>query len=728
MDLMGGLYEDVLADGGATVELPDNYRSTPRIIAIANDWSNTIQDRGGMANPAMEHGRAGRLDESERHVSLLRFDTRTAEANWIAATIGSMVDAEASTGAFQDDREGPRGIGYSDVAILVRSGTDIRTYQDALADAGVPAVVRGGPDLFSQPESLLVIAALAIASNIDDFYGSRPASLPERARRALGTTTSRPVAILTAAANTLRSRGLDIGEDNEERLLNLAKAIASRISRDRGVDVSADAVSSASARQWLSRNARLRRVFPQQIFHWILEEAGLADWGQGRAAETARFHIGQISKLVKGIETAGWTTPRDLKWQVIAMLNWGAESARSEEAPLLVPPDAVTITTIHSAKGLEFGAVFLADVCNARFPSNRARIAPNMPFDSAAVPQIDPTRLADNDNYDDERRLMYVAITRAERYLFVSASSQRQSPFMGELANICATHGALVAAGPVDVAGTIQQYARSPNSEANFATSFSDLRYYAECPQDFYMRIVMGYAPTIGQEFGYGRGMHNMLRAVHEDPQHWAALAADPETLREEVSSLIGDGMFYLRYTTDRPLENLQQKAIQGVAEYVSRHRQELAALTFEPEKEFETLITDQNLLVSGAIDVVRLDDPPRVTIIDFKSGGADDDTGSGLTRDLMAMQIGVYGLAARHELEYEPQNGIIRYIGEDDPDQAETRVDLSDQQLGLVRSDLVDMARRIKAREFHAGPAAGHDGRCVRCDFRTACRLSTAR
>lgn len=725
VDLMGRLQEQVEANGGETVELPSNYRSTPKIIAIANEWSDSIGDRGGMANPPMTHGRATRTDQSPNHVALLRFGTRDQEASWIAQTVQSMVDPEASTGAFQDDREGARGLSYSDIAILVRSGTDIRSYQEALAEVGVHAVVRGGPDLFSQPESLLVVSALAIASAVTDFYGVRPASLPERARRVLGAPPQ-PEPILRAAGAVLQGRGVGITDQNVERLLNLVRAVRQRIARDRGVVVSPEEVSCEAARQWLGRNTRLRRVFPQQLFHWMLEEAGLADWGNNRAAETARFHVGQISKLVKGIETAGWTQPKSLKWQVIAMLNWGAESARSEEAPLLVPPDAVTITTVHSAKGLEFGAVFLADVCTRRFPSSLATSVPSMPFDAGEVPDIDPARLADNGNHDGERRLMYVAMTRAERYLFVSASGGQQSKFMRELAAIFPRHGALVSQGPIDVASTIRKHPTSPDSEASFATSFSDLRYFAECPHDFYMRIVMGYTPTIGQEFGYGRGIHNMLRAVHEDPRRWADLTNDPQRLQEAVSDLVGDGMFYLRYTIGEPLENFQKKAVEGVVDYVTRYADELATLEFEPEKEFETLIAEQNLLVSGAIDVVRLDDPPRVTIVDFKSGESGDGNGSGLSSELMAMQIGVYGLAAREELEYEPQNGVIRYIGEDDPSRMETHVDLSDEQLELVRTELVETSRRIKRREFEGGPA--ETGRCGRCDFRRVCRLSNAR
>jgi DNA helicase-2/ATP-dependent DNA helicase PcrA len=186
--------------------------------------------------------------------------------------------------------------------------------------------------------------------------------------------------------------------------------------------------------------------------------------------------------------------------------------------------------------------------------------------------------------------------------------------------------------------------------------------------------------------------------------------------------------MFYLRYTTGDPLENLKRKAVQGVTEYVVRFAEELSRLEFEPEKEFETLIGEERLLISGAIDVVRLDDPPRVTIVDFKSGDAAEETGSGLTRELMAMQIGVYGLAALHELEYEPQSGLVRYIGEPDPGLAEVAVDLTDEQLTSVRGQLVDTARSIRSREFDRGPSPQSAGRCSTCDFKQICRLSEDR
>lgn len=731
IDLMGDLNQKIKRSSqGRTIELPSNYRSTPKIIQIANEWSRTVGDHGGMANPAMKHGLRRRLDKKAQHVALVRFDERYDEAVWIADTISSMVSLKAKRGAYQDDGDRSRGLSYADIAILVRSSTDIRTYQEALRDRGVPAVVRGGPDLFSQPESLLVVSALALAANVTEFYGNdkRPGSLPYRIRSTLGSSAP-PVEIVPAAAATMRRRGINIPKRRVQGLLKLVDAIGCRTATpDYGIDLADSRVACKDAADWLRRRGRLRRVFPQQIFHWILEEAGIADWGDSPMAETARFHVGQISQLVKSIETSGWTTPSSLRWQVIALLNWGAARARTDEAPLLVPPNAVSVTTIHSAKGLEFSAVFIADVCAMRFPSNMAKTPPNMPFDESAVPQIDPRRLADNDDLDNERRLMYVAITRAERYLYVSSSSKRTSRFFRELKGIFAKHGAPVVEGPLEVASSIETRRMAPGSDGHFATSFSDLRYFTECPQDFYLRIVLGYTPTIGQEFGYGRGVHNLLRAIHASPAQWAALANRPHALNQAISALVEQGMFYLRYTTGQPLANLQRKAIQGVTAYVERYVRELTSMEFQPEREFETLIPEEQLLVSGAIDVVRLDNPPRVTIIDFKSGDSDEDNGSGLSAELMELQIGVYGVAAKHELEYEPRNGLIRYIGEDNPNRAERRVDLSDKQLRQVRQRLVRHARRIRERDFNRGPSASNPSRCKGCDFQYICRLSNAR
>src|SRR5207249_1001631 len=99
-----------------------------------------------------------------------------------------------------------------------------------------------------------------------------------------------------------------------------------------------------------------------------------------------------------------------------------------------------------------------------------------------------------------------------------------------------------------------------------------------------------------------------------------------------------------LRYTTGEPAVKMRSKGVQIVADYIQRYADELNKLTFEPEKEFETLIEYEDgnggALVAGVIDVIRQDDPPRVTLIDFKSGDPDSDKHQSLDKAEMQLQV----------------------------------------------------------------------------------------
>jgi DNA helicase-2/ATP-dependent DNA helicase PcrA len=726
--LMGALYDEVAASAdGEVIELPDNFRSTERIIGLANRWSSTIGTVAGMGSPAMVPGRKTRVDFDPLHCSTATFGSRLDEADWIAATIDSLVDNPARNGAAHDTQTGERGISYADIAILLRSGTSAREYMQALERRGIPAVFRAGPDLFSQPEVLLFIAALARSAGIAQFVGGpTDKSLPNRIAQVLASTPD-PTSVITAACRALRTEGVPLEPSVEDRLLVATELIDGRVT---GGPVDAARVAllrTPKLKSWLLQKAPLRRVFPQALFNNLLAEVGVGPWQDvGARGTSALFHLGQLSTLIKGIETPGWTSSREYRYQVIGLCWWGAENGRSEEAPLLVAPDAVTISTIHAAKGLEYGAVFVADVCSRRFPSSFAGRVPRVPFSGPLLQRIDPAELADNANRDSERRLMYVALTRAERYLFVTSSvpgGSRTSFFRsvdGEMANV----GGTQLNSPPQPA----PFRRIPivfKRDVRLVTSFSDLRYYLACPYDFFLRKVLGFAPTIDQAFGYGRGVHNLMRAVHTDAARWADLAKTPEELKKEIERLVAAGVFYLRYTTGDPADNMRRRAVEVVSDYVRTYAPELSRLQFEAEREFETLIEEEQVLVSGAIDAIRLDDPPRVTLIDFKSGERESDAASKLDEEEMRLQISLYGLAAKKELEYEPDQGVVRYLGETDPKQRELSISLADAALKAARGTVVDAARRIRDRQFQSGPAkpaASGKERCVDCDFGEFC------
>lgn len=741
VEIIAELWERFKDDPDSTViDLKENFRSTPRIIHLANRWAQTIGRVRSMETPPMKHGNPHRRDHHASHLALVSFAGRRQEASWIAEAIRILVPSEAE-GALHDKKDGAhRGLTLSDVAVLVRSSTDVRAYMEALEAAGIPCVVRAGPDLFSQPEVLFLLAALAITAGIDEFVGSphNPKSLPNRIQSVLGCAP-RPEDVLRQAARVLRRTGLAFGRDVEDRVLFAAKSIQQRIDGNR--HLTSDKVSvfrTPKLREFLTSRHQLRRVFPQQLYHMLLSEAGVEAWDtcEGRG-QSALFHLGALSGLITGIETPGWTSVTDYRWQIIGLCQYGAEQGRTEEQPLMVQPDAVSISTIHAAKGLEFAAVFLADVKAQRFPSSFAKREPQLPLAGAIVKEIDISGLADNENYDGERRLMYVAITRAERFLFISHPEGKRSRFFQELDSFVREIGGLVTDDPEELLNDLKYAPKEHRRDVRLATSFSDLRYYLECPHDFYLRKVLGFSPTIDQAFGYGRGVHNLMRAVHMDPKKWAELAQNRQALERKIKEIIRKGLFYLRYTTGEPASNMRAKGTQVVADYIERYAAELAALTFEPEKEFETLIDYQDggggALISGTIDVIRQDDPPRVTIIDFKSGDPESDMHQKLDEKEMQLQVALYAAAAKKELEYQPERGLVRYLAAEEESKAELEVPLDEKSIKKAKDTVAVTARKIRDREFKSGPIGAPRNpkfttRCAECDFKEFCGMDAAR
>ena len=715
------------------IDLRENFRSTSRIIELANRWAGTISLLRSMKTPPMKHGNKARSDYHKSHVALIGFQERDHEANWITEALRLLVPSDEQ-GAQHDKKDATyRGLAFSDIAVLVRSSTDVRTYMQALEAAGIPAVVRAGPDLFSQPEVLFFLAAMAISGGQTEFVGSdiNPKSLPNRIRAVLGCDPETET-VLKESSKMLRRSGLTFDRATEERVLFGARAIHRRISEGLTYDAKTVAgLRTPKLRGFLTSRHRLRRVFPQQLFHFLLSEAYVEAWDtcEGRG-QTAMFHLGALSGLITGIETPGWTSVTDYPWQIIGLCQYGAEEGRAEEQPLMVRPDAVTISTIHGVKGLEFAAVFLADVNARRFPSGYARRKPKLPLAGKIVREIDVDGLADNENYDSERRLMYVALTRAERFFFISHSGKSTSRFIKELRLLVDETGGTITDDSDEILQGLKYLPKEYRRDLQLATSFSDLRYYLECPHDFYLRKVLGFSPTIDQAFGYGRGVHNLLRAVHTDPKKWAALAKDRPRLEGEIKKLIERGLFYLRYTTGEPADNMRQNGLRVVADYIGRYCDELALLEFEPEKEFETLVeyedSEGGALISGAIDIVRQDDPPRVTLIDFKSGEPDSD-GRRLDKEEMKLQVAIYAVAAKKELEYQPERGLVRYLDPEIGEKPELEVPLDEYAVSEAKTLISHMASKIRDRAFKAGHSKGDRLRCTGCDFLGICGMSEA-
>ena len=97
-----------------------------------------------------------------------------------------------------------------------------------------------------------------------------------------------------------------------------------------------------------------------------------------------------------------------------------------------------------------------------------------------------------------------------------------------------------------------------------------------------------------------------------------------------------------------------------------------------------------------------------------------------------MRFQLSLYGLAAKQELEYEPDRGLVRYLGETDPALRELNVPLGSEAINDARAKITKVAGQIRGREFNTGPTKGprdesKTTRCAECDFVEFCGQSEA-
>jgi len=363
----------------AVVRLEENYRSTPQILEFANVAISPNTERRGKTLRSTRPG-------GERVTVVGSLDDRD-EADYIVEEISAR---RGSPGGRDASRSLGAGMTLRDFAILYRTNAQSRALEEALRRRGFAYRLVGAVRFYDRREIRDLMAYLKLVANPNDDEAFRRAiAVP---KRGIGDTS---IDSLAAAART-------------ERVPLLAAAVRP------------DLVASLrpAARTTLADFAaligRLREAARESAVDELLRD--LIDairYGEHLKTEPdVQDRLDNVRELVEGaaevvVEEGGEVglTPLDHFLQRATLVT-GADA-------LDPSADAVTMMTMHNAKGLEFPVVFIAGMEDGLFPLSRA-------FD-------DPPML------EEERRLFYVGITRAEQKLYLThARSRRRN---GELMN-----------------------------------------------------------------------------------------------------------------------------------------------------------------------------------------------------------------------------------------------------------------------------------------------------
>ncbi|MGN6304019.1 MAG: ATP-dependent helicase [Mesorhizobium sp.] len=341
--------------GATVIRLERNYRSTAHILGAA---SHLI---------AHNEGRLGKTLFTDRP------DADDAKVNVHAAW-----DSDEEARAVGEEIESLQRKGHllNDMAILVRASFQMRSFEDRFIEIGLNYRVIGGPRFYERQEIRDALAYLrVVAQGADDLAFERIVNVPKRklgdsaTSQIHATARALGVPMLEAAANLAESDELKPAQRSSLREV------------------------TANFARWQS----LIDTTPHaELAETILEESGYTDmWKNDRSAE-APGRLENLKELIRSMEE--YESLRSFLEHVALVMD-----AEQNEGM-----DAVSIMTLHSAKGLEFETVFLPGWEEGLFPHQRA-------LDEGG-----------RSGLEEERRLAYVGLTRAKKNLHLWFVSNRR--------------------------------------------------------------------------------------------------------------------------------------------------------------------------------------------------------------------------------------------------------------------------------------------------------------
>ncbi len=347
------------------VKLEQNYRSTETILAAAN----AVVEHNHERRPKELWTEA----EAGEKIQLSELADEHEEARWVAGEIERLGEEH--------------GVGRADVAVFYRTNAMSRVVEDTLNRFNVPYQVIGGTKFYERAEVKDAVAYLSLLQNPSDVVSfTRIVNSP---RRGIGSTSQ---ARLAAYANTA---GLTIWEvmERAEEVPGLGAAAIKAVGRFyETMDLLAARADAGAA--------------VAELLQAVLSESGYLEALEAERTVEAEGRIENLEALVEG--AAEFDAERELEGESeLPPLQEYLEqvSLVSDQDALEDEQELVTLMTLHNAKGLEYDTVFVVGCEDGAFPHMRA---------------------LEEGSEEEERRLCYVAITRARKRLYMTWARERR--------------------------------------------------------------------------------------------------------------------------------------------------------------------------------------------------------------------------------------------------------------------------------------------------------------
>ena len=706
------------------VVLTENYRSTQNILDLAYDFiqannpnrlevqlgstlspsSPPKRGRGANDRPRSLAGEGPKAKITGPSISK-KLSAQEKGIGTIEYTVAPILEQEA-TGVVEKilELKKKKGTTYNDFAILVRANDSAQPFIQRLKAADVPFQFVATAGLYRQP---IVLDILNYLKLLDNFHESaslyRMLTLPS-----LGIPLQDVMSMMATARRETKS--LYEVSKNVRALTGMQPETITAVEKLHG---------------WLEAHGQLARTQPVgEVALKFLEDSGLM---KDLTSSTDADHLEVVNYMNQLFQVFQSFQMRHEEPTVKNFLHELAFAQDAGDSGSLRPPEweqgpeAVKLMTIHSAKGLEFPYVFIANLVDKRFPTIERRDAIELP--DALVRE----KLPEGDwHLQEERRLMYVAITRAKQGVFFTAAEdyggtrkKKPSRFIEELG---------LKARPFKLKGGLLDKPKAPKREEDDATllrkalppyfSFTQLKAFEKCPKQYKYAHLLKIPVPGHATLSFGQTIHNTLLNFFKLARE-RGMAGQADLFGKKDKATNGPAVTWaeLQQIYQANWQDMWYSSVTQKTEY--KHRGVKFLKNFydslptpwpaplELEKGFTIVINGHK--VKGKIDRI---DPSTggIEIIDYKTSEkppAEDKA------DLE--QLHIYAMAAREALGLNPVKLTFIYLAAEKP----FSYPIDEKAIEKTRAEIGETIEAILKSDFQPTPSKFT---CASCDFRNIC------
>jgi DNA helicase-2/ATP-dependent DNA helicase PcrA len=672
--------------------LTKNYRSTERVLRVANQVISLNEKSDLFPKKTLTASKP-----AGEKVRIVELTTAAHEARWVAEEIARLHAATEDWRTF---------------AVLYRSHTHRNLLVRELSKRHIPFVIRNLSILENTLVKDLIAYLRLIASPGDDVACGRVLAMP-------GWHFA-PSDLVRLAERAAKNRGSSLWDS----------LLAAASSTD-----PANAISSgARAKELVEFIERLRkRARKLSAAELFSELAGELDLGVQAGPDFRPYHA-RLAEFIREWEAKNEKRRlTDFVEYLDLFQEAGGQVSLTEE----LGKDAVQLMTVHAAKGLEFDHVFILRLTRGAFPVYARK--PVLEFPDELMKEERPRG---DFHIQEERRLFYVALTRARERLTLTAvvDNKRNKPstFLDDILENAALAKKDIARLAPALAPSAQEAkptaaAESAEGESQpelFPTShteahvFSDIAHWAlqyrppiseplqlsasaidtykMCPQKYLFSYLWKLRSGPHAAMSFGSVMHTTIKHFLGEARKGRAVAF------EEVTAIFEREWTPSGYEDDFQQENYKKAGLEQLRVFHASIIAEMPEIEAQ-EKSFE-LPMDENIILTGRMDQINRFGPGQREIVDYKTGrpkSAED-----ARKDF---QLSLYALAAREVLDFAPARLVFHYL------QDNSRVETSREEKDLkkTRQIISETAANIRAGEFAPDPGLF---KCRNCAFRGIC------